>query len=72
MNKLKKAVLEVKVGDAFVCTKTSDYFTKGRVHKVQSSEYDAGSLKTEIEFLDNDYDLHAVTEEFLNTNFKKQ
>ena len=72
MNKLKKVVLKVKVGDAFVCTKNSDYFTKGRVHKVQSFEYDAGSRKTEIEFLDNDYDLHAVTEEFLKLNFKKQ
>tara|TARA_R110002073_G_scaffold27337_1_gene88364 strand:+ start:2692 stop:2910 length:219 start_codon:yes stop_codon:yes gene_type:complete len=72
MNKLKKVVLEVKVGDAFLCIKSSEYFTKGRVYKVQSFNYDVGLMSTEVEFLDNDYDIHAVTEKFLNINFKKQ
>jgi hypothetical protein len=72
MNNLKKVVLEVKVGDAFLCIKSSEYFTKGRVYKVQSFNYDVGSMSTEVEFLDNDYDMHLMGEKFLKANFKKQ
>ena len=72
MNNLKKVVLEVKVKDSFVCTRNSDYFTKDRVYKVQSANYDIGTGDTEVEFLDNDLDMHPVTEKFLATNFKKQ
>ena len=72
MNKLKKVVLEVEVGDAFECINKSEYFTKGRFYRVQSSSYDIGSSSTEVEFLDDDCDLHFSTEKFLKANFKKQ
>ena len=72
MNNLKKVVLEVKVGDAFECINKSEYFTKDRVYKVQSCSYDIGSSSTEVEFLDNDLDMHLVTQKFLEANFKKQ
>ena len=72
MNNLKKVVLEVKVGDAFKCIKESKFFTKDRFYKVQSCNYDIGSTSTEVEFLDDDCDLHFATEKFLKANFKKQ
>ena len=72
MNNLKKVVLEVKVGDTFICIKESNFFTKDKVYKVQSANYDIGTGDTEVEFLDNDLDMHLVTEKFLATNFKKQ
>ena len=72
MNNLKKVVLEVKVGDAFECIKESKFFTKDRVYKVESCNYDIGSTSTEVEFLDNDLDMHLVTQKFLEANFKKQ
>ena len=72
MNNLKKVVLEVEVGDAFECINKSEYFTKGRFYRVQSSSYDIGSASTEVEFLDNDLDMHLVTQKFLEANFKKQ
>ena len=72
MNKFRKVPLEVKVGDSFVCTRKSEYFTEEWVYKVQSCNYDIGSGYTEVEFLDDDYDLHIVTEKFLTINFKKQ
>ena len=72
MNNLKKVVLEVEVGDAFECINQSECFTKGRFYRVQSCNYDIGSASTEVEFLDNDLDMHLVTQKFLETNFKKQ
>ena len=72
MNNLKKVVLEVKVGDAFICIKESNFFTKDRVYKIESCNYDIGTGDTTIEFLDNDLDIHPITEKFLATNFKKQ
>ena len=72
MNKLKKVVLEVNVGDAFECVNKSEYFTKGRFYRVQSSNYDIGSSSTEVEFLDDDCDTHLVSQKFLEANFKKQ
>ena len=72
MNNLKKVVLEVKVGDTFICIKESNFFTKDKVYKVQSANYDIGTGDTEVEFLDNDLDMHPMTEKFLEANFKKQ
>lgn len=72
MNNLRKVVLEVKVGDRFECIKSNDFFTIGQSYKVQSSSYDIGTESTEVEFLDNDLDLHFVSEKYLLTNFKKQ
>ena len=68
----KKITIEVKVGDAFKCIKESKFFTKEWLYKVQSCSYDIGSTSTEVEFLGDDYDLHLVTQKFLETNFKKQ
>lgn len=72
MNNLRKVALEVKVGDRFECIKESDFFTIGQNYKIQSSSYDVGTELTEVEFLDDDLDLHFVSEKFLQTNFKKQ
>ena len=72
MNKFRKVPLEVKVGDSFVCTRKSEYFTKDRVYKIQYVNYDIGSTSTEVEFLDDDCDSHLATEKFLKANFKKQ
>ena len=72
MNNLKKKVLEVKVGDTFKCIKEGDFFTIGNDYKVQTCDYKIGTESTDVEFLDDEYDLHMVTESFLLTNFKKQ
>ena len=72
MNKFRKVPLEVKVGDSFVCTRKSEYFTKDRVYNIQDVNYDIGSCYTEVEFLDDDCDTHFATEKFLTINFKKQ
>ena len=72
MNNLRKVVLEVKVGDTFKCIKQSDFFTVGINYKVQTCYYKIGAESTDIEFRDDEYDLHLITEFFLQTNFKKQ
>ena len=72
MNNLRKVIVKAEVGDRFECIKESDFFSMGKGYKVQSSNYDVGTQSTEVEFLDNDLDLHFVSEKFLLTNFKKQ
>ncbi len=70
MSKLKKEVLKVKVGQLFTFIGSSDYFTTNRKdYRVDTVNYDNGTSTTEVEFIDDDGDLHWVSDSFLKKNF---
>ena len=70
MSKLKKEVLKVKVGQMFTFVGTSDYFTNGRGdYSILEIDYDNGSQTTSVEFVDDQGDLHFVSDNFLSKNF---
>tara|TARA_R110000744_G_scaffold19900_4_gene52304 strand:+ start:300 stop:518 length:219 start_codon:yes stop_codon:yes gene_type:complete len=71
MNKLKKLPLQVNIKDAFECIKDQEYFTKGRIYKIQNVDFDSSTSDTSVKFLDDDCDMHIIREKFLSEHFKK-
>ena len=70
MSKLKKEVLKVKEGQLFTFVGASEYFTNGRGdYAVDSIDYDNGTQTTSVEFVDDQGDLHWVSDGFLAKNF---
>jgi len=72
MNKLKKVLLDVKIGDKFECVKKMDFFFKGLSYFVIDVDHDISSGVTTVTFLDDEMDRHPITDAFLAINFEKQ
>lgn len=70
MSKLKKEVLKVKEGQLFTFVGASNYFTTNRGdYRVDGIDYDNGTQTTSVEFIDDQGDLHWVSDTFLAKNF---
>ena len=70
MSKLRKEVLKVKLGQLFTFVGTSDHFTANREdYRVDSIDYDNGSQTTSVEFIDDQGDLHWISDGYLANNF---
>jgi len=70
MNKLRKEVLNVKEGQLFTFVGNNEFFTNGRPdYRVESIDYDNGSQTTNVEFIDDQGQLHLVSDDFLAKNF---
>ena len=67
---LRKELLQVKEGDQFTFIGQSDYFTNGRGdYRVDSIDYDNGTQTTSVEFIDDQGNLHWISDVFLAKNF---
>ena len=54
----------------FTFVGASDYFTNGRGdYSILEIDYDNGSQTTSVEFVDDQGDLHFVSDTFLSKNF---
>ncbi len=70
MSKLRKEFLKVKEGQLFTFVGASDHFTNGRGdYRVDSIDYDNGSQTTSVEFIDDQGDLHWISDGYLANNF---
>jgi len=70
MSKLRKEVLRVKEGQLFTFVGASEYFTNGRGdYRVDSIDYDNGTQTTSVEFIDDQGNLHWISDVFLAKNF---
>jgi hypothetical protein len=70
MSKLRKEVLKVKEGQLFTFVGASEYFTNGRGdYRVDSIYYDNGTQTTNVKFIDDQGDLHWISDVFLAKNF---
>ena len=70
MSKLRKEVLKVKEGQLFTFVGASEYFTTGRGdYRVDSIYYDNGTQTTNVKFIDDQGDLHWISDVFLAKNF---
>jgi hypothetical protein len=71
MSNLRKEVLEVKEGQLFTFVGASEYFTNGRGdYRVDAIDYDNGTQTTSVEFIDDQGDLHWISDGFLSNYFK--
>lgn len=70
MSKLRKEYLKVKKGQLFTFVGSSDYFTTNRKdYRVDSIDYDNGTQTTSVEFVDDQGDLHWISDGYLANNF---
>ena len=71
MNNLKAVVLDVAIGEKFTFVVQNDFFTKDRTYIIESINFDNGTLETDVDVIDNDYETHTLTQKFFTDNFTK-
>ena len=69
-SKTVKRYVPLDSADETVIADMSEYFTNGRGdYRVDSIDYDNGTQTTSVEFIDDQGDLHWVSDGFLAKNF---